>query len=146
LRQYTVALVTRHQEGYYSALLFASSKRFYRPEFRATTRDFGFFIWWSMNKISCQNNRQASRYKKCNKFLLSVPDCVLSLLKSLEGEEEAKIIVNCSSCRAVRFAEILYVNGELTFRSIVDKPDLGTKILFKNRDVCSEAPLIEMEE
>lgn len=99
-----------------------------------------------MNKINCQNNRQTPRGPmKCNKFLLSLPDCVLSLLKSLEGEDEAKIIVNCSSCRTVRFAEIKYVNGKLTFQSIPDKPELGNKILFKNRDVSSEAPLVGVE-
>jgi hypothetical protein len=99
-----------------------------------------------MKQVRCQNHRQHfSGDKSCGKFLVSIPDCILSALKVLEGEEEGKIIVQCGSCRSVRFAEIKYVGGELTWESVVEKPNLGEKLKFKNISFASEAPLIGVE-
>jgi hypothetical protein len=100
-----------------------------------------------MVKITCQNSRLKNEGpEKCDKFLVSVPEWVLSGLKMLEGEPEGVIVVQCQSCRSARFAEIKYVKGKLAFISVIKKPELGEKHKFKIVEACSEAPLIEGKE
>jgi hypothetical protein len=103
------------------------------------------FFGDKMVKICCQNKRVQPNKgpDKCDRFLISLPNWVLSALKTLEGEEEGKIILKCHSCRGDSFVEIKFINGEISFVAVEGMPNLGEKLKFKNVDARSEAPLIE---
>jgi hypothetical protein len=70
---------------------------------------------------------------------------MLSVLKSLEGDPEGKIIVQCHSCRGARFVQIGYKGGALYFKAVDAKPDLGEVVTFSNKKTCSEVGLIKEE-
>jgi hypothetical protein len=102
-----------------------------------------------MRQITCQNTHISLGYGqyKCDRFLVGLPDWILTQLKLMEGDPEGKIIVRCPKCHgATRFAEIKYINGKLTFQILTDKIYLGEKVVFDDSLICAQAGLIGGED
>ena len=98
-----------------------------------------------LRSLKCQNKRFKPQHDKCYRFLVSLPECMISLLKTLEGDPDGRIIVHCHSCRNGNFSEIKFVNGKLTFNSLKEHPDLGEPLDFESDKIFSEISLVKEE-
>lgn len=96
-------------------------------------------------KLHCANERMGSHGKeKCDRILISIPDWIITQLKLLEGDPEARIILRCPSCpSAGRFSKISFVDGKLAFQTITEELDLGKRLDYEDVSICSEAGLLE---
>jgi len=94
-----------------------------------------------MYRIDCQNQRQANgKEVECERYMVSIPESVLTLLRAMQDDPEAKIITRCPSCGKGRgrFSEIRYVKDKLTFRTIEGTVDLGKPVIFDDVFVMAE--------
>jgi hypothetical protein len=114
------------------------------PGFTLITWSLGYFYFRRramLRSLNCQNKRLKPQNEKCFRFLVSLPDCVISLLKSLEGDPDGRIIVRCHSCKNGNFSEIKFISGKLVFNALKDHPDLGKPIEFEDDKTFSEISL-----
>ncbi len=108
-----------------------------------------------MLSLRCQNIRlkpprrptetNAMEKRKCFRQLITISDAVLTVLKTLEGDPEGKIIVHCPSCHHGNFAEIKYRDGKLTYESMTSVPDLGRAVKFESVIIFSPINLVSKE-
>ena len=87
-----------------------------------------------MPTIKCHNDRvEKGKIIKCDRFLVSVPDCAIESLRNNPGEE---IICRCPSCPPYQRWTAVYYDGErkqLAWRSITKprKADLENEQSFE---------------
>ena len=76
----------------------------------------------------------------CGRFVVSIPDVMITILKSMQGDPDARLILRCPSCGKDkgRFSEVLFVNGKLTFRTMEERPSLGEVMEFEDIYVMAE--------
>lgn len=94
-----------------------------------------------MKKILCQNQRMVDGGVEpmCHRFEVSIPDVMVTLLRSLQGDPDGRIIVRCPACKDhSRFAEILVLDGKLTYRTIEGSVMLGDELVFDDVVITAE--------
>lgn len=97
-----------------------------------------------MVHIRCQNvHIKNGRKIKCDKILLSIPQWILSGLKIKEGDDDGKLVLLCKYCSVGRFIEIKYIDGKLTFNTLIGKPDIGKEHKFQKVISISETEIVE---
>ena len=109
-------------------------------------RNFGSALALSFGgsvKITCQNMRLVDgKAKECGRFLVDVPQVVLTMLRATQGDADARIIVRCPSCgHGGRFAEVRYTNDLLVFRTLEERVELGPAVVFEDVFVMAEGGL-----
>lgn len=94
-----------------------------------------------MKIICCQNIRHDDdgHEVSCDRFEVGIPDVLLTLLKSMQGQPDSRLIVRCPGCKkGARFAEVLYEGGKLIYRTIEEPPSLSDKVQFDQVYVTAE--------
>ena len=94
-------------------------------------------------KLLCPNKRIISgEQKPCEGVLACLPDWVLSVLKTLEGEPDGEIPVRCHQCRTLRWGRIFDKDGKLCYKVTPDKPDLGEEKIFDVQEIYTEVSIL----
>jgi hypothetical protein len=94
-----------------------------------------------MNQVRCKNKRfdSEAQQRRCNRFLVCLPDWVIQGLKERENDPEGKIIARCPSCKVNKFAEIKFKNGKSVFESVrMENLEVMPSLIFDEMIITEE--------